>query len=553
MPNADSSDGLDELSQRFVRQYWSFYPTSGSRIGKHEYDGTLPDLTPSSLQRRVRELNEGLTAVSAAGETSLNEEDRLSHSLLDLFLQRELFSLTQARNLETNPMRQVGYLDVSGYLNRDYGPLVDRVRSMTRVLDQVPEFLEVLASHLSDGIGRPVLDSSVESYSGMARFYRVDLGKAGREITDQGIRAEFDRARGQATVALEKFASMLEQRRDRAPEEFAVGPGLYSSMLKAGEALDVPVADLITIGEANLEENLRELREVAAVIGPGRDVREIVEETGARHPSASALIPETRNMLEDIRQSVIDLDLVSVPSEDRCQVVETPTYMRYAFAAMDSAGALEERATESFYYVTPVETDWNAQQQEEWLTNFNYATLRIVSIHEVYPGHFVHHLHNRYGRTLPLINRVASSYAFVEGWAHYAEAMMIEGGYGKERPELRLTQLLEALVRNCRYMCSLGMHTQGMTLDEATRYFIDKAFMAEHPARREALRGAFDPGYLNYTLGKLMILKLRDDYRLEQGSGFMLKEFHDRLLSYGAPALPLLRRAMLRDPAGSPV
>ena len=309
MPNAESSGSLDELSQRFVRQYWSFYPTSGSHIGMHEYDGTLPDLSPSSLQRRVRELNESLTAVSAAGETSLNEEDRLSHSLLDLFLQRELFSLTQARNLETNPMRQVGYLDVSGYLNRDYAPLMDRVRSMTRVLDQVPEFLEVLASHLSDGIGRPVLDSSVESYSGMARFYRVDLGEAGREVTDQGIRAEFDRARGQATAALEKFAAMLEQRRDRAPEEFAVGPGLYSSMLKAGEALDVPVADLITIGEANLEENLRELREVAAVIGPGRDVREIVEETGARHPSASALIPETRNMLEDIRQSVIDLDL----------------------------------------------------------------------------------------------------------------------------------------------------------------------------------------------------------------------------------------------------
>ena len=258
-------------------------------------------------------------------------------------------------------------------------------------------------------------------------------------------------------------------------------------------------------------------------------------------------------MLENIRQAVIDLDLISVPSEDRCQVVEPPTYMRYAFAAMDSAGALEDRATESFYYVTPVEQEWTPQQQEEWLTNFNYATLRIVSIHEVYPGHFVHHLHNRCGRPLPLINRVASSYAFVEGWAHYTEAMMLEGGYGADQPELQLTQLLEALVRNCRYMCSLGMHTQGMTLEEASRYFMEKAFMAEHPARREALRGTFDPGYLNYTLGKLMVLKMRDDYRREQGDEFALKGFHDRLLSYGAPALPLLREAMLRRPEGTPV
>lgn len=227
--------------------------------------------------------------------------------------------------------------------------------------------------------------------------------------------------------------------------------------------------------------------------------------------------------------------------------------MRYAFAAMDSAGSLEDRATESFYYVTPVEPEWTLQQQEEWLSNFNYDTLRIVSIHEVYPGHFVHHLHNRYGRSLPLVNRVANSYAFTEGWAHYTEQMMVETEYADGRPELRLTQLLEALVRNCRYMCSVRMHTEGMSVDEASRFFMEHAYMAELPARREAMRGTFDPGYLNYTLGKLMILKLRDDFRREQGTAYSLKGFHDRLLSFGAPALPLVRQAMLQNPVGSPV
>ena len=329
-------------------------------------------------------------------------------------------------------------------------------------------------------------------------------------------------------------------------------------MLAVGEGLELPPERVAAVGQANLEENLAHLQEAAASIAPGRPVRDIVADVSRNHPAAAGLIPDTREMLEDIRQSLLDYDIISLPRnpangrDDRCQVVETPAYMRYAFAAMDSAGALETRATESFYYVTPVEEHWTAEQAEEWLSKFDYNTLRIISIHEVYPGHFVHNLHNRYGRPLPLINRAATSYAFSEGWAHYAEQMMLETEYGKGRPELLLTQLLEALVRNCRYVCSVAMHTGDMTVEEATRFFMENSYMAEHPSRREALRGTFDPGYLNYTLGKLMILKLREDYRRERNGGYSLKGFHDRLLSYGAPPLPLLRTAMLEE-AGTPL
>jgi len=324
-------------------------------------------------------------------------------------------------------------------------------------------------------------------------------------------------------------------------------------MLATGEGVDLPLTDLVAIGQANLEDNLQELTAVASAIAPGREVREVVAQISSSHPTADNLIPETQDMLEGLRRVLIDLDLVSIPAEDRCQVMETPAYLRYAFAAMDSPGSLESKATEAFYYLTPVEPHWTPEQQEEWLANFNYDTLRMVSIHEVYPGHYVHFLHNRYGRPLNLVNRVATSYAFTEGWAHYAEEMMLETDYGRGQPALRLTQLLEALVRNCRYLCSLGMHTQGMSVDEATRFFMDHAYMGELPARREALRGTFDPGYLNYTLGKLMILKLRSDYRREQGAGYSLKGFHDRLLSYGAPPLPLVRQVMLAQPGASPL
>ena len=549
------NSAFDNLAQRLVKEHWDFYPTAGSRIGRHEYDGQLPDLSHHHITRRIEELRRGLAQLSglAGGAADGQEpEERLTHRLLELFLHRELFNLEDMRPLENNPMRQVGYLNVGGYVKRDYAPLVDRLRAATRVLEQAPDFLNVLDAALAQELSRPVLEMSIESYRGMARFYRVDLDQSANGVDDAQTLADFNRAREQAAQSLEGFVARLEERLARLPDgadgDFAIGPRLYSDMLAYGEGLTAPLNDVISLGQANLERNLGRLAEAAEAVAPGRTIRDIVGEIGRNHPAAHALIPETRAMLEDIRQSLLDLDIISVPSEDRCQVIETPTYMRYAFAAMDSPGSLETQATESYYYVTPVEESWTDAQAEEWLSNFNYDTLRIISIHEVYPGHFVHHLHNSYGRELPLVNRVASSYAFTEGWAHYTEEMMLETEYAPGQARLQVTQLLEALVRNCRYLCALGMHTQGMTLDEATRFFMDNAYMEELPARREALRGTFDPGYLNYTLGKLMILKLREDYRREQGAAYSLKGFHDKLLSYGAPPLPLLREAMLANP-----
>ncbi len=546
------SPELEQLSERLIGEHWDFYPTSGSRIGKHEFDGRLPDLTPASISRRKAEIRRGLTELQALPTESLFAENLLSHRLLELFQQRELFTFEELQPLENNPMRQAGFLNVGNYVRRDYAPLEDRLRSASSALKQVPDFLGTLDAALRDDLSRHIVDMSVESYGGMAQFYRNDLLAFATQVNDREIADDFAASVASAAAALDEFVDKLKARSLAADNDFAIGNEMYSRMLETGEGLSLPLQRVQTVGQANLEENLAQIREVAASIAPDKSVEQIVDEISRTHPTASGLIPDTRGLLEDIRRALVDHDIISLPSEDRCQVVETPAYMRYAFAAMDSAGALETQATESFYYVTPVEEHWSAEQAEEWLSKFDYNTLRVISIHEVYPGHFVHHLHNRYGRALPLVNRVATSYAFTEGWAHYTEQMMLETDYGTGRPELLLTQLLEALVRNCRYMCSLAMHTGDMTVDEATRFFMDNAFMAEYPARREALRGTFDPGYLNYTLGKLMILKLRDDYRNERNGGYSLKGFHDELLSYGGPPLPLLREAMLSS-GGSPL
>ena len=554
---------LDALAQRAVREHWDFLPTAGSRIGVHEYDGRLPDFSAGRVRRRTEELHQTLAQLSALpadpepnGNGAADHDgrmDRLSRRLLETFLRRELFNLEEMRTLHDNPQRQVGYLGVGGYVQRDYAPLPDRIRAATAILRQAPDFLATLDSLTEPELGEPVRDMAVQAYRGMASFYDTGLADAAAQCAAVApdVAAEFNAARASAAVAVNAFADRLQARQARP--EFAIGSQLYQRMLSVGEAVDVPLTDVLSIGQANLEQNLRRLDEAAALVAPGKSVREAVAQISANHPTAASLIPETRDMLEDIRQALIDHDVIGLPSAERCQVTETPSYMRYAFAAMDSPGGLEEVATEAFYYVTPVEPDWTPRQQEEWLSNFNYHTLQIISIHEVYPGHYVHNLHNRHGharqgRPLPLINRVATSYAFTEGWAHYTEEMMLETDYARDNPALWLTQLLEALVRNCRYLCSLGMHTQGMTVDEATQFFQAHAYMEEHPARQEALRGTFDPGYLNYTLGKLMLLKLRQDWRRQEGSAYSLRRFHDALLSWGAPPVPLLREAMLTEP-----
>ena len=549
--NGNGSE-FNALAERLITEHWDFYPTTGSRIGRHEYDGRLPDLSPSQVARRQQEIRRGMAELQALGTSSLGPDELLSYRMLELFLERELFTFEEMRPLENNPMRQAGFLNMGGYVRRDYAPLEDRLRAATAALCQVPGFLKTMDAALREDLSRHMVDMSVESYSGMARFYRTDLAAFAHEVADREISAAFTAALDAAATALDGFVENLKSRAQGGENDFAIGSRLYSRMLATGEGLDLPLERIASVGQENLDDNLARVKEVAKSIASGKTVREIVDDIGRNHPSAESLIPDTREMLEDIRQSLADHDIISLPSEDRCSVVETPAYMRYAFAAMDSAGALETRATESFYYVTPVEDYWTAEQAEEWLSKFDYNTLKIISIHEVYPGHFVHNLHNRYGRQLPLVNRAATSYAFSEGWAHYTEQMMLETEYGRGKPELLLTQLLEALVRNCRYMCSIAMHTGDMTVEQATQFFVENAYMGEHPARREALRGVFDPGYLNYTLGKLMILKLREDYRRKQNGGYSIRAFHDHLLSYGAPPLPLLRQVMLKG-GGSPL
>ena len=534
-------------AERILGQTWEHYPATASRLGLHEYDGRMPSISMAAMATRTSELRHGLAALENIDTTALSVRSYFDHKILSATLQKELLELTELRWHENNPMEMLWHMDMSGYVQRDYAPLEQRVDGLTRALQAVPRYLSELKSVMSGRLASPVLEASIEAYEGIAAFYENDLDDATNDLTEGETRSRFEEARATAIAAVREFVGHLQALRPYADATFAVGKDRFAALLKHGEAVEISLERLLSIGEADLRRNLERLNEVAATIDEDKGTGEVIAAIAADHPASDALIGETRDMLEEIRQFLIDNDIVSVPSEVRCLTVPTPSFMRWAFAALDFPGPFEEKATETYYYVTPVEEQWSDVEKEEWLTSFNYATLRAVSVHEAYPGHYVHYLHTRSADSM--ISRVFGAYSFWEGWAHYAEQMMVEEGYLAD-PAVEVGQLMEALLRNCRFICAIKMHTQGMTVQEATRFFMENAFLEELPARKEAARGTFDPMYLNYTLGKLMILKLREDYRRMKGDAYSLKEFHDEFLSFGAPPIPLVREMMLGEGSG---
>jgi uncharacterized protein (DUF885 family) len=247
-----------------------------------------------------------------------------------------------------------------------------------------------------------------------------------------------------------------------------------------------------------------------------------------------------------MRRFLIDQQIVTIPSDDAAEVRESPPFMRWNSAFLNAAGAFEQKTLPSFYYISPPDPSWPAEVQKGYIPFAN--DLLFTTIHELWPGHFLHSLHKK--KNPSRILKTFCSYSMTEGWAHYSEEMMLEQGVGKGDPAVHVGQLLNALLRNARYMSALGLHARGMTVEQSIALFVDKAYADQGTARQQAVRGTFDPGYLNYTLGKLMILELRDDWKAKMGPAYSLQAFHDELLSYGCAPLPVIRRFMLGADAG---
>lgn len=557
-PASNSEQAFQTLADDYIAGYLAWRPQVGTALGLHEYDGQITDFSQGSIEtehQRLKTFDARLAALNAA---QLSPRSSFDYRLLRSAIKRELFSFEEMQSYSRNPMTYAGALDVNIYIKRDFAPLADRVASLTAILNQAPGIFAAAKANLAPVLPRPMVQTAIEQAEGSADFLEKDLVAAVRSVKDPAVLGAFDIADRRAIYALRDFAAYLKQQKlPKADDSYALGRTNYMKLLEYGEMLTQSPEELLDFGMRELKKKQQVFAEAAREIDPTRPAPEVFAEIQKEHPTELSLIPDVARHLEMIRQFVISHNLVTLPSQVRARVAETPEYLRAtSFASMDTPGPFETRATEAYYYVTPPEADWTPEQKEQWLMAFNYYTTDIVSIHEAYPGHYVQFLCMN-ASAANRLEKIFSSYAFVEGWAHYCEQMMVDEGFGAgsatfpetqdQGPKYRLAQTDEALLRVCRLCVSIKMHCQGMTVDEAARFFQDNCYYGAKPAHEEAMRGAFDPEYLYYTIGKLEILKLRDDYQRQQGPAFSLRDFHDELLRHGCPPIRLLREMMLHD------
>lgn len=548
------SQNFTELSEDILTNFLKLIPpVARYYIGLHEYDGQMPDLSQQGIETYLATARQQLTDLNSLDQTVLNDQEKFDLEMLLHNLELGIFNMAEMRYWETNPLFYAGDLALFSYLSRDYAPLEERVAALNEQQKQIPAFLQIARENLKPPFARPLLEVSIMAFEGEIKFRQTEVQTLSRS---PHLSPELQQATVQANqvaiAAIQELVAYLKEQQNQAHDGFALGREKYEKLLRYGELIDIPLENVLAAGERNLQENFDALNALAREIDPTASLAALKARFDKQHPMAEELIPYTQGLLENIREYLIARDLITIPNENRATVAPTPASQRWSFASMAPSGPFE-RSNESYYYITPPEDDWTPARTEDWLSVFNYGNLEDISIHEVYPGHFIHfqHVHQAPSRVTKTL--LMSSPCHFEGWAHYAEQMMLEQDYGNDDPAIRLAQLTWALVRNCRYLASIKMHTQGMSVDEATRLFINYAGLAEGPARAEALRGTFDPGYFSYTLGKLMFLKLRKDLSDQAGTSFNLKAFHDACVGNGAPPVPLLRKKLLGENSGPPL
>jgi uncharacterized protein (DUF885 family) len=557
---ANSDAEFTSVSDEFIRGYLAARPLEAVALGFHEFDGKISDYTRLSIDAEVSRLKRFDDRLKKFDPKELNARNAIDLRILQAAISKELFIIQDLAVFERNPMTYARAIDLNIYISRKFAPLEDRLRSIIAIEAQAPNIMIAGKTNLAENLPKPYVELAIQIAHGAAHFLQKDLVEATRELKDEKLQAAFSAANRKAVTALNDYASWLEREKlPKATADFALGEEKYQRMLAETEFVDLPPSKILEIGLQKLKEEQDIFVEAAKTIDPNKPAIEVFKQIQNEHPAAASLIPDVTKNLDHIRKYVLEHKLVKIPSDVRAQVKETPAYRRATtFASMDTPGPFEKKGTEAYYYVTPVESDWTDAQKNEWLTSFNYYTTDLVTIHEAYPGHYVQFLHLNASSSAPRVEKIFGSYAFVEGWAHYCEKMMLDEGYGakKEKPsaeeikraaKYRMAQADEALLRLCRLCASIKLHTQKMSVDDATKFFQDNCYYAAKPARSEAMRGTFDPGYLNYTLGKLQILKLREDYKAQEGDGFSLLKFHDQILDHGMPQIRLLREILLKD------
>jgi uncharacterized protein (DUF885 family) len=558
VPAESPKEEFQKISDEYFDQvYFPNQPTSGTTAGYHQYDSKLEDFSQTKIHAEVADLQRFADRVSAIPAASLDQTTRGDRQMVLGQIHSRLLTLQTIRPWAKDADDYSGACANAAFtlMERKFAPADDRLRSLIARERQMPDLLAEAHENLQNP-PRIFTEIAIEQLPGIVSFFQRDVPAAFKDATDPALKSEFAQTNAAVVSALNDYLAWLKtDLLPRSNGDFRIGADTFSKKLQYEDMVDLPLPRLLEIGYADMRQNQQHFAEVAKELEPNKTPREVLEELGSQHLAPGKLIPAFTATFTSLLDFIRSHHIVTIPSDVRPVVEETPPFMRATTqASMDSPGPFETHATTSFFNVTLPDPSMTPAQVEGYMHSFNIGTVISTSVHEAYPGHYVQYLYSL--KAPSRVRKILSANTNVEGWAHYTEQMMLDNGYGqpgtgakdeREAKFFRLGQLQDALLRNARFIVGIQMHTGDMSYDQAVEFFQKEGYQPKETAKVEAKRGAGDPTYLYYTLGKLEIMKLRSDLMKKQGADFSLQKFHDEFLSQGFPPIKIVREVLLGD------
>jgi hypothetical protein len=520
-PSAASQAWL-KFSKAFIEDYMQAQPAFAAQAGRHEFDGQLPDVSAHGLKREIARLHDERNQIAAFDASTLEPRERFDREYLLAVVDRDLFWIEKTPFPFSNPGWYLGQIDPDMYLSRNYAPLAVRMKAYIKYAQGIPRIAAAIKENLKSPMPKSYVELGIEEFGGLADFYAKNVADVFVSVSDADLQKQLKDADAVAAQVMSGLKDYLVGARKNANDKYALGADLFAQMVKQTEQVDLPVEQIKAAGRADLERNTAALKADCSSYAPKASLAQCMAKMAANKPKGGP-VEEARNQLKMLKDFIVQNNVVSIPSNDEALVAEAPPYNRANAAFINTAGPYDKGVV-SIYNIAPPDPKWSKAEQAAYIPG--EAALLFTSVHEVWPGHFLQFLHSN--ANPDKLEGLWVGYAFAEGWAHYCEEMMVE----------------------------MGLHTHGMTVAQSEKMFREQALQDPGNARQQAARGTYDPAYLNYTLGKLMIRKLRADWLAKSASGAAAAnpddqsrwhEFHDKFLSYGGPPIPLLRKEMLGE------
>ena len=539
---------FNKLTDEYFDDAFRSNPVWATDIGVHKYDGDLNGYSEAERSQRAVQLKSFLSKFEAVKSDQLDKFSRLDLQMLIAHIKGSLLELEGIQSWKTNPDVYSSHASAAIFalMKRNFAPAEDRLKSVISREKRIPAILDDARTNLANP-PKVYTEVALEQMPGIISFFETAVPEAFATVKDEKLQTEFKAENAKVIDALKSYQAYLKT--DILPKskgDFALGKEKYQQKLLYDEMVDEDVDVLLARGWEELRRLQKEFADTAREINPKKTPLQVYADMSANYPKPDQVLSSVKGVLANLKDVCETNGIVTIPSEDELKVEETPPFMRaLTFASMDAPGPFETKAKEAYYHVTLPEKNWPAKRTEEHMRFFCKNDILNTSVHEAYPGHYVQGLWMRQApsKTRKLLYCGTNS----EGWAHYCEEMMPQQGLGNGDKDLKLMQIHAALLRAARYIAGISMHTKGMSMNQAIDLFVKEGYQPRANAERETKRGTSDPTYLVYTLGKMQILQLRDDYKKAKGNNYSLKDFHNNFLAQGGAPLKIVRQALLGE------